>query len=198
MTRIIAGTARGRRLGVPSHGTRPTADRVREALFSSLDSELAALDLAWSDIRVLDVFAGSGAFGLEALSRGAASAVLIEKSRAAARMIAANAETVACPGAVVIVRDAWLVSALPPPEAPVQLCFVDPPYEEDSARIRDLLSDLAAHGWLAPEAFVVVERPGSDAESPIPQQWGEARRRPYGDTALWYGRVTGSRREERA
>ncbi|MHB1212699.1 MAG: RsmD family RNA methyltransferase, partial [Candidatus Nanopelagicales bacterium] len=79
--RIVAGAARGRRLAVPPSGTRPTSDRVREALFSTLESDMAADGVAWPDFDVLDLFAGSGALGLEALSRGARGAVLVESGR---------------------------------------------------------------------------------------------------------------------
>jgi len=188
MTRIIAGTARGRRLAVPSTGTRPTSDRVREAMFSALDSDLAADGRAWSQIRVLDLFAGSGALALEALSRGALGAVLVEKSRAAAKVASANAEAVGCPGAQVVVRDVWLAAALPPPEGGAGLCFADPPYEWDASDLRELLRGLAAAGWLADDAIVVVERPAKDPHSPMPGSWPDARRRAYGDTVLWYGR----------
>ena len=90
MTRIIAGSARGRRLVVPQHGTRPTSDRVRESMFSTLTSELLASGSDWSDLDVLDLYAGSGALGIEALSRGAASCTFVESAPAALRALRAN------------------------------------------------------------------------------------------------------------
>lgn len=190
MTRIIAGTARGRRLAVPVTGTRPTTDRVREALFSALDSELAARGRTWSEIRVLDLFAGTGALGLESLSRGAASAILVEKSRASASVLAANVAAVGADGAQVVIRDAWQVANLPVVDGGVDLCFVDPPYEWPADDVRDLLTGLVDAGWLAPDAIVVVERDAKERKNPIPETWPEPRRRPYGDTVLWYGQAT--------
>lgn len=189
MTRIIAGSARGRRIAVPATGTRPTSDRVREALFSTLESDLAARGRSWPQVRVLDLFAGSGALGLEALSRGAASAVLVEKSRTSAKVATGNAETVGMPGAQVLVRDAWQVAALPPPDGGLDLCFADPPYEWPTGDLRSLLQGLADAGWLAREATVIVERPAKDPSSPLPDGWPDPRRRPYGDTVLWYGQA---------
>ncbi len=190
MTRIIAGTARGRRLAVPATGTRPTTDRVREALFSALDSELAASGRTWPEIRVLDLFAGTGALGLESLSRGAASAILVEKSRTAASVLAANVAAVGADGAQVVVRDAWQVASLPVVDGGVDLCFVDPPYEWPADDVRDLLTGLVDAGWLAEGALVVVERDAKERKIPIPASWPEPRRRPYGDTVLWYGQAT--------
>jgi 16S rRNA (guanine966-N2)-methyltransferase len=188
VTRIIAGAARGRRLAVPAAGTRPTSDRVREAIFSTLDSQFAADDVAWSTLRVLDLFAGSGALGLEALSRGAHSAVLVEKSREAARVLAANVDAVDCPGAEVLVRDVRRLVTVPPPDGGAGLVFLDPPYDWPARDVRDLVEGLRVAGWIAEGAPVVVERPARDPDSPIPEDWQEPRRRPYGDTMLWYGR----------
>jgi 16S rRNA (guanine966-N2)-methyltransferase len=189
MTRIISGTARGRRLAVPGSGTRPTSDRVREALFSALESEWTAEGLDWSEVAVLDLFAGTGALGLEALSRGAVRAHLVERSRPAARTLAANVAVVGCPGAEVVIRDAALLAALPAPQPGARLVFADPPYDWPAADLARLLGRLLESGWIADDAVVVVERPGRDPESPFPVGWPEPRRRPYGDTALWYGRV---------
>lgn len=187
MTRVIAGVARGRRLQVPAAGTRPTSDRVREAMFSSIESLLLAEGRAWAQVRVLDLFAGSGALGLEALSRGASTAVLVDSARPAAKVLSANVAVVGCPGAEVVIRDArQLAGQAPLVEADV--CFADPPYEWTAEALVALLGDLGGAGWLAPDALVIVERPAKDPSSPVPAEWGEARRRAYGDTALWYGR----------
>ena len=186
MTRVIAGVARGRRLQVPAAGTRPTSDRVREAMFSSVESLLIADGRSWAQVRVLDLFAGSGALGLEALSRGAAAAVLVDKARSAARVLSANAAVVGCAGAEVVIRDArWL--AAQPPLVVADLCFADPPYDWAAADIAEVLSGLGGSGWLAADALLIVERPAKDPLSPIPDAWPEARRRAYGDTVLWYG-----------
>jgi 16S rRNA (guanine966-N2)-methyltransferase len=189
MTRIIAGTARGRRLAVPGSGTRPTSDRVREALFSALESEWTAEGLDWSQVPVLDLFAGTGALGLEALSRGSTRAHLVERSRPAARTLAANVAAVGCPGAEIVIRDAAQLAALPAPQPGARLVFADPPYDRPAVDLAGLLERLHSSGWIAAGAVVVVERPTRDPESPFPAGWPEPRRRPYGDTVLWYGRV---------
>lgn len=192
MTRIIAGAARGRRLAVPPKGTRPTSDRVREAMFSSIDSDLRSRQLMWSGVRVLDLFAGTGALGLEALSRGAAQALMVERSREAARVLKANVAVVGSERATVLIDDVLGLRALPAPEGGMNLCFADPPYEWPATDIADLLTGLDAAGWLAPEALVIVERPAKDPSSPLPAVWADTRRRPYGDTALWYGHTATS------
>jgi 16S rRNA (guanine966-N2)-methyltransferase len=189
MTRIIAGAARGRRLAVPGSGTRPTSDRVREALFSALESEWTAAGVDWAQVPVLDLFAGTGALGLEALSRGATRAHLVERSRPAARILAENVAAVGCPGAEIVIRDATQVAALPAPQPPARLVFADPPYDWPAAGLARLLDRLHGAGWIADDAVVVVERPARDPVSPLPAGWPEPRRRPYGDTVLWYGRV---------
>lgn len=188
MTRIIAGLAGGRRLQVPPKGTRPTSDRVREALFSALDSELLACGLSWERMHVLDLYAGSGALGLEARSRGAASVVLVEKSVPAAAIIRANVDSVALDGVSVIVRD---VSHLTEPVTAATLVFVDPPYDMESSHIRGVLSQLHGRGWIDLDAIVVVERSNRDGDSPLPDTWVLDRRRAYGETVLWYGHSVG-------
>lgn len=198
MTRIIAGRAGGRRLAVPASGTRPTSDRVREALFSTLDSDRASRGLAWSKARVLDLFAGSGALGLEALSRGAASVLLVEKSSSAARVLRANVAAVDLPGAEVLVRDVRRLAVTEATLPAATLVFADPPYEWSAEELAELLESAHRHGWIADDADVVVERSGRDEVGPIPSAWDTVRRRDYGDTALWYGRVTTSGAEEDA
>ena len=172
---------------MPESGTRPTSDRVREALFSSLDSEITGSGRGWAGVRVLDLFAGTGALGLEALSRGSRSAVLVEADRAAARVLQANVEAVGSPGARVVVRDVRLLGRAGAGEA-VDMCFADPPYDWPAGDLRDLLSGLAAGGWLSEGARVIVERPARDRDSPLPAEWTDVRQRRYGDTLLWYGR----------
>ncbi|MBK9738694.1 MAG: RsmD family RNA methyltransferase [Actinobacteria bacterium] len=191
MTRVIAGAARGRRLAVPPSGTRPTSDRVREAMFSSIDSDLLSRDLPWSRVRVLDLFAGTGAFGLEALSRGALTAVMVESSRSAVRVLTANQAVVGCTGGVIVPRDVRQWAGQPPTLA-ADVCFADPPYDWPAADLRTVLAALAAGGWLGAGALVVAERPVKDPDSPLPDSCTDQRRRTYGDTALWYGRFAGS------
>jgi 16S rRNA (guanine966-N2)-methyltransferase len=193
MTRIIGGAARGRRLAVPARGTRPTSDRVRESLFSSLESDLHAEAGAWGDLVVLDLFAGSGALGLESLSRGARSVHLVESDRGAARTLRENAATVGLPGVHVHVRRVESLPSLEPPLGGASLVLVDPPYDVASSVVAGLLERLAGVGWIQEDARVVVERPTRDPEDPLPQGWTSIPRRPFGDTSLWYGRAVGGR-----
>ena len=179
--RIVAGAARGRRLASPPDGVRPTGDRVREALFASLGPTLHGTS-------VLDAFAGSGALGLEALSRGAATATLVERDRRALEVLRDNVARVGLAGAEVVavdavrlLRDAAAGGAVPP-GAPYDLVLLDPPYATDEDVLAGLLADLVP--VLAPGARVVVERA---AEAPAPR-WPAALRpdepRRYGATRL--------------
>lgn len=185
MTRIIAGTAGGRRLVVPPAGTRPTSDRVREALFSALQHD-PGLDGA----AVLDLCAGSGALGLEALSRGAAHALLVESDRRAAGVLRANVAALGLPGAEVRAAPAGTVLAATAPR-PFDVVLVDPPYDVPDAEVGGWLSDAAGHGWLAAGAVVVVERragrgrDGGSFDWPAPLV--AVRQRRYGETVLFTG-----------
>lgn len=184
MTRIIAGSAGGRTIKVPPRGTRPTSDRVRESLFSALDSRLLAAGLNWSDCAVLDLYAGSGALGLEALSRGARSAELVERSRAAASLIEANAAALGLGPAAVHCLDARSFATHPGEQ--FDIVFADPPYEVTAEEVCDVLTALA--GRLSDDVIAVIERPASDAQTPFPPGWDTTTRR-IGDTVLWYGRA---------
>ncbi len=180
MTRIVAGTAGGRRLAVPP-SARPTTDRVREALFNVL-----AARLDFDGLRVLDLYAGSGALGLEALSRGAASVLLIETDRRAVDVIARNIETVGLPGAIVRRGSVASVLAAGPP-SPADLVLADPPYEVGNAEVETVLAALASHGWLAPEAVAVIERAANSPPLNWPSGWEVWPQRRYGDTRLEAG-----------
>ncbi|MEI7452617.1 MAG: 16S rRNA (guanine(966)-N(2))-methyltransferase RsmD [Actinomycetes bacterium] len=189
MTRIIAGQAKGRRLLVPAKGTRPTSDRVRESLFNTLTSELLADDRPWSTLSVLDLYAGSGALGIEAASRGAQPVLLVEKARLAAEVIRKNIDLVGLPGLQLLSAGvAELLSRTP--SVAFTLVFADPPYDVPAGSLRELLNSLVETGWVAPLARVVVERPTSDPEAPLPETWIDFSQRRYGDTTLWYGRAT--------
>ncbi|MEV4199129.1 16S rRNA (guanine(966)-N(2))-methyltransferase RsmD [Micromonospora globbae] len=185
MTRIVAGTFGGRRIATPpGEGTRPTSDRVREALFSAVQ---AGTDL--DGARVADLYAGSGAVGLEALSRGAAHVLLVESDPRAARVIRRN---VAALGAAPVVRlvtgRVATVLAGGPEGEPYDLVFADPPYAVSDEEVAAVLTALVDHGWLAPDALVVVERSSRSGELRwVPGITGERSRR-YGETTLWYGR----------
>lgn len=182
MTRIIAGTARGRRLRVPPDGTRPTSDRVRESMFASVDHELGGL----AGRAVLDLFAGSGALGLEAASRGASTVVLVERDRAAAAVARANVAAVGAPGVRVVVTS--VESFLAGPATPVDLVLADPPYALPAAELEAMLARLAA-AWLVADGLVVVERPGRDGQFAWPAPLRALREKRYGTTTLWYGRL---------
>ncbi|MFF7638185.1 16S rRNA (guanine(966)-N(2))-methyltransferase RsmD [Kitasatospora sp. NPDC008050] len=186
MTRVIAGAAGGRRLAVPpGRGTRPTSDKAREAMFSTLESLRGTLTGA----RMLDLFAGSGAVGLEALSRGAAHVLLVEADAAAARVIRANVKTVALPGAEVRGERAERVLAGPAPAQPYDLLFLDPPYAVTDEELREMLITLRAQGWLTDEGLVTVERSTRGGEFVWPGGFEALRSRRYGEGTLWYGRA---------
>jgi 16S rRNA (guanine966-N2)-methyltransferase len=188
MTRIISGAARGRRLAVPpGDGTRPTGDRAREGLFSALEAEFGGL----SGLSVIDLFAGSGALGLEALSRGAKQVLLVEADRRVTRLITQNIATVALSGARVVAdRAERAVAAGAPPEAPFDLVLLDPPYAVSDAEVVTILTALSEGGWLAPDAVVVLERSSRDADFPWPPGYEGTRSKTYGEArmnfAVWY------------
>ena len=184
MTRIVAGFAGSLTLAVPKTGTRPTSDRVREAIFSALDARDAI-----SHTRVLDLYAGSGGLGLEAASRGARSVVLVEKSQTAAGMCRKNTEAVlrmapsrAAPQISTTGQSvqAFLNSAT----GEFDLVFIDPPYDLDESELTQNLAALAP--LLSTDALVVLER---SSRSPEPE-WGTglvlSRRKAYGETIVWY------------
>jgi len=176
--RIVAGTAGGRRLAVPAgRDTRPTSERVREAVFASLLSDRGPLDGAV----VLDLFAGSGALGLEALSRGAAVAVLVERDPTAAATARANVAALGLPGASVAASPVARYLARTP--TPADVVFADPPYALGESELAAVLSSLAVR-WLRPDASVVVERSSRSPAPGWPDGFEPGRVRTYGDTAV--------------
>jgi 16S rRNA (guanine966-N2)-methyltransferase len=187
VTRIVGGLARGRRLAVPPLGTRPTSERAREALFNSIRTEL---DLAGS--RVLDLYAGSGAVGLEALSHGAATAVLVEWHKPACTVIEANIAVVQLPGAQLVRQSVDDYLNGPPPEQPFDLIFADPPYALESAAVSTVIGAILDGGFLSPDGVVVLERFARDPDPRWPTGLLEYKRRRYGDTQLLYGRRAAS------
>jgi 16S rRNA (guanine966-N2)-methyltransferase len=190
MTRIVAGAAGGRRLSVPAgRGTRPTADRAREGLFATVLAIRGPLDGA----RVLDLYAGSGAVGLEALSRGASDVLLVESDPRAARVIRRNIETVRLPGARLLTDRAERVLARGPgTDPPRDVVFADPPYAAPDEEVRRVLNALRGHGWLAPGALVVVERATRSGPFDWPAGYTPERSRGYGEATLWYGLAAGT------
>ncbi len=180
MTRIIAGTVGGRRLATPAgDATRPTSERVREALFARLDH----LD-ALAGARVLDLYAGSGALGLEAASRGATRAVLVEKDRKAAAVASRNVRDLALPGAVVR-TDAVLRFVTGAATEQFDLVFLDPPYAVGEEELEQVLAALAG-GWLAQDAVLVVERSSRSPEPVWPADVELIGPRRYGETTVWF------------
>ncbi|WP_327154596.1 16S rRNA (guanine(966)-N(2))-methyltransferase RsmD [Streptomyces tubercidicus] len=192
MTRVIAGTAGGRRLAVPpGNGTRPTSDRAREGMFSTWES----LDGPLAGARVLDLYGGSGAVGLEALSRGAAHVLLVEADSRAVRTIRDNVRTVGLPGVEVRAGKAEQAAAAPPPGEPYDLVFLDPPYVVTDADLCEILLTLRGQGWLAEQALVTVERSTRGGTFPWPDGFEAIKARRYGEGTLWYGRAASTSAE---
>ncbi len=191
MTRIIAGAAGGRRLAVPAGTTtRPTSDRAREALFSTLGALLGSV----AGRRFLDLYAGSGAVGLEALSRGATQVHLVENERRAHAVLVANVESLegaGLGGASTSVLPVERVVSVANPAAGYDIAFLDPPYALPAQVVREVLADLLTHGWLAPGGVVVVERGSRDPAWTWPEGLAPDRTRRYGEAMLWYGRAAG-------
>ena len=184
MMRIIAGTARGTQLAVPSSGTRPTQDRVREAIFSALQSRGATEDAC-----VLDLFAGSGAYGFESLSRGALSLDMVDHAHSAAKTSRkTRAASPVFSAAKLYVQPALsflssrLLGANPNPQW--ELVFIDPPYAMKNSEILQVLDQL--HPLCDPDAWIVVERSARD-ETPAwkTEQWEEESRKLYGESAVY-------------
>ncbi|HET7399246.1 MAG TPA: 16S rRNA (guanine(966)-N(2))-methyltransferase RsmD [Intrasporangium sp.] len=187
MTRIISGSAGGRRLATPpGAGTRPTSDRVREALFSRLEHRGLV-----SGATVLDLYAGSGALGLEAASRGAELVLLVESHRAAAKVIRRNIETVGRAGVRLLADTVERVLALGPPGGiRMDLVLLDPPYDVSEAALSGALGALVEHGWLAPAAFLVVERSTRSPQPAWPEGLELSGEKRYGETAVWFAEPT--------
>jgi len=176
VTRIVAGRAGGRRLKVPPRGTRPTSERVREALFSSLD---ARMDI--DGAAVLDP--GSGALGLEALSRGAEHAMLVESDAKAAGVIRENIATVGLSGAVL--RTAPVSAVLAgTPDRVYDLVLADPPYAVTEEAVTGMLETLVSGGWVEDGSIVVVERSSRSPETVWPQGFEVGRSKRYGETRV--------------
>ena len=202
MARVIAGEAGGRRLAVPDgRDTRPTSDRAREGLFATISSMVGPL----AGARVLDLYAGSGAVGLEALSRGAEHVLLVEYGARATRVIRQNIEAIGLPGAEVIADRVERVLARGPTTARGQggtalaggqdgtarawydVVFADPPYALADAGVSRVLILLAEQGWLAPGALVIVERATRSGPLSWPDGFVPDRARRYGEATFWYG-----------
>ncbi len=191
MARVIAGEAGGRRLAVPvGRSTRPTSDRAREGLFATIVSMTGSLGGA----RVLDLYAGSGAVGLEALSRGAGHVLLVESGSRAARVIRDNIEAIGLPGAEVVTDRVERLLARGPAlqgegRGRYNIVFADPPYALAGDEVSAMLQSVSDHGWLAPEALVIVERATRSGPVSWPAGFVPDRARRYGEATFWYGRA---------
>lgn len=183
MTRIIGGSAGGRRLVTPrGQHTRPTSDRVREALFSAVEAWCGSL----SGLRFLDLYAGSGAVGLEARSRGAGVVTLVEQDKKTAALISQNAKSLGF-NHVEVLNAGVASTLLRTPVAPYDVVYLDPPYPTPNAEVEQALAALVAHAWLSPDALVIVERSARDDAPAWPEGLQAGRDRRYGETLLRYG-----------
>ena len=184
--RIISGAARGRKLEVPKAGTRPTPDRLKEAMFSTIESYLAKSDVDWGQVNFVDLFAGSGAVGLEAKSRGAQQVVLVENDSKARTIIENNSSR-----AGLAVRIANTDAYVWVPAFEVSILFLDPPYDHSDAQVQQYFATICEEKHLS-GALLICER-GVRSLSPfalvsqeiLPLAW----ERTYGDSKLWYGQV---------
>jgi 16S rRNA (guanine966-N2)-methyltransferase len=197
MSRIIAGTARGFALSTPAGAqTRPTTDRTREAVFSALASWAGRGDAAGSaqlaGLGFLDLFAGSGAMGLEAASRGAARVVLVENHAATARVITHNVAAVRRADhsreQVITVITATARAYLSRACEPFDIVWADPPYGLANAEIEALLARVVAGGWLTDDGIVLVERSSRGEPFAWPDALPVRWRKVYGETQVCYGR----------
>jgi 16S rRNA (guanine966-N2)-methyltransferase len=177
---VIAGTAGGRLLVVPKGSARPTTDRVKESLFAALGERVIG------DAAVLDLYAGSGALAIEALSRGAGRAVLVERDADCADAIRQNLEATGLTERARVHRGAveGFLRRGAPPEAPFGLVFLDPPYDTPPTASAAVLEELAAPGWLGAGAAVVLEQASGGSRPRLPGSWTTAWERAYGDTLV--------------
>lgn len=190
VSRIIAGTAKGRRLATPAHSrTRPTTDRVREALFSALESWFGT-DTGLEGLSFLDLYAGSGAVGLEAASRGADPVVLVEADRKTAELIRTNARTT---GLRVEVRTARVEQVLAGGARPFDVVWLDPPYDVRDDTVDEVITALTAGGWVAGAGLIVLERSSRSPEPVWPASVTENWSRRYGETTLHFAELEESR-----
>ncbi len=164
---------------MPDEGTRPTSDRVREAVFNMVE---ARADLAGS--HVLDLYAGSGALGLEALSRGARGAVLVDSARRAVNAIAANIRTCDVADQASVVSRPVATYLAGTPSSTFDVVFLDPPYDIDNAAVTSALASLTDGAWLAPESIVIVERGIRSPDTVWPDGLAVQVEKRYGDTRV--------------
>lgn len=189
MSRIVAGSLRGRRLSTPpGDRTRPTSDRVREALFSVIASWAgtagSGAEEQLSGLAFLDLYAGSGAVGLEAASRGATRVLMVESDRRTARIISENIRELDAGAQVRTGRVEDVIAAKPP--GGYDVIFLDPPYELNSARLSTQLETLLEQGWITDDALVVVERSARTEDLTWPEDPADVWTKNYGETVLHF------------
>jgi 16S rRNA (guanine966-N2)-methyltransferase len=183
--RIIAGVAKGRTLAAVADATRPTSDRAREGLFSSLASEFGSFE----GLHVLDLFGGSGAIGLESLSRGATLVHVVEKDEAAQRTIDTNFELIkkSNPAGKFqlfgMSAERFLKDG---PKVKYHLVYIDPPYDFSNQAVEDILSALHDYEFLSSDAFIAVERTARGDQFIWPDAYSPARERNYGQATIYY------------
>jgi len=184
--RIIAGLAKGRTIDAVSSSTRPTSDRAREALFSTLASEFGDFE----ELHVLDLYAGTGAIALEALSRGAAIVHAVEKDDAAAKAITSNHEnlkTAHCPGIFHLYAMSVHRFLQDKAAQPYHFIYIDPPYDVDDLDVVETLIQLRDGGYLHPQALIAVERNSRVKEISWPDGMEALREKNYGQATIFYG-----------
>ena len=190
MSRVVAGSAGGRRIIMPSgRNTRPTTDRVREAVFSAVAAWAGTADRppdqALAGLAFCDLYAGSGAVGLEAASRGAHPVLLVEQDRSTVQLIRRNSAELGLP---VTVRPSDVAALLGrPAETAFDLVFADPPYELPTPTLEAQLADLAVHGWLSRPALIILERSRRTPAPTFPAALTETWSRAYGETTVYFG-----------
>jgi 16S rRNA (guanine966-N2)-methyltransferase len=184
--RIIAGLAKGRSIDAVASSTRPTSDRAREALFSTLASEFGDLE----GLNVLDLYAGTGAVALEALSRGAAIVHAVEKDDSAAKAITSNYENMKsaqCPGTFHLYSMSVHRFLQDKAAQPYHFIYIDPPYEVDDVDVIETLIQLRDGGYLDPQALIGIERNSRVREISWPEGLEELREKKYGQATIFYG-----------
>lgn len=194
MSRIIAGSHRGRRISMPATDkTRPTTDRVREALFSAITSWVGTSarppEESLSGLSFCDLYAGSGAVGLEAASRGAAPVLLVEADKRTAGTTSGNVATLGLQARVLTMKVEPLTRQ--PAESPFDVVFADPPYDLSAEAVESVLVALLEQGWVAADGLVVVERSRRSPDLRWPGGFEDTWSRRYGETTLIFGQ-TGS------
>jgi len=198
MSRIIAGSRGGRRLTTPPGSrTRPTTDRVREALFSAVAAWAGAADApadeALAGLAFADLFAGSGAVGLEAASRGAGPVLLVEADKRTAAVTTRNVRDLGLAATVRTGKVETVVAA--PSDQAYDVVFLDPPYELAGATLTTVMNALASGGWLAADALLVLERSRRTPDPEWPPLVTDSWSRSYGETVLHYGSCAGGSEE---